>query len=346
MDAGDVPKPSLVREYGRAVVVGAVVGTLIAVALSWFLGGYAGMMERRSSIARTLASAEGDLTPSEWRGESPAISWSLLCDDEASVTRAAILEDIMEMRDADSGLGLFSWPSMPYFIGRGHADDCTELIRIVDGIYSDYPELSVYTNGQCVQGAIAGARYMLPASENDTPEQNKAEYEEVTQRLDDIAAYCDGVTGDDDAFYITEAYRNVAEGCVYSESEDEPHENDIYGALIEGGTKCYGGSCALKALLDRRGIPSFLASGQVHGDPSQLHAWNIVWYDGGWYACDTTCAMGSKAGERPGFYWGCLKPLDTYLQAEDILMDAEDEELMTAYERLLGVEAQKPLEIG
>jgi len=340
MDAWEEPAPSLVQECGKAAAIGAVVGLLIAVAVSWFLGGYAGMMSRRSSIAQAMASAEGGIAPYEWHGEDPAISWTLLYDDETNATRAALVEDITNMRDAESGLGIFSWPSMPYFIGEGHASDCNELMRIVDGIYSDYPELSVYTNGQCVQTTIAGARYILPASENDTPEQNKSEYAEVSQRLDDLAAYCDDVAGDDDMVYITEAYRHIVENCIYSQSEDKPHSNDIYGALIEGETKCYGGSCALKSLLDRRGIPSFLASGQVHGDPSMLHAWNIIWYDDGWYVCDTTCSMGSKMDEKNGFYWGCLKPLDTYLETQDILIDSEDKDLMEAYETLIGVEPQ------
>lgn len=322
------------RAYGKAAVTGGLFGTIVAVALSWFVCGYPAMWARRADIVAEMERVgTSEVDSPEWKGDLPPISWRLTCDEKQTGTRIAVLEDIRAMIDPDAGFGLFSWPALPYMVGTGHASDCEELLKIVSGIYSDYPELSVYTDGQCVQAVAAVARYMLPASSGVNSDDNKSEYEMVTERLDEIASECDKEAGDDDLAYISSAYRHIASGCAYaSDDEESSHSNDIYGALVEGKSRCYGGSGALKGLLDRRGIPSFMASGAIHSDPSQRHAWNVIWYDGEWYVCDVTCSMGTVPENENSFYWGCMKPYEEYMDSQDILIDDDDKELMKAYE--------------
>ena len=324
------------RAYGRSALVGGLVGSLMAVLLSWLICGYPGMWSRRAEVVAEMAAIEPEW--SDWRGDFPPISWKILYDDKKASTRVAVLDDIRNMLDPDAGFGLFSWPALPYMVGTGHASDCEELLKMVDGIYNDYPELSVYTDGQCLQAIAAVARYMLPAAAGVRAEDNKAECEAVTKRLDELEAICNAAAGASDSNYITEAYRLVASGCVYSSDDSEsPHANDIYGALIEGESRCYGGSCAMKALLDRRGIPSFMASGVLNGDPTMRHAWNLLWYDGSWHVCDVTCSMGQTPEEDSSFYYACLIPYEEYKETHNVLIDEEDKVLMEAYEEQIGV---------
>ena len=317
-------------------MVGGLVGSVIAIVLAWFICGYPSMWARRSEILSAMESNGGTLAEGEWLGDLPPISWSILCDNEHMATREAILSDIRGMAPSEGPFGIFSWPALPYMIGTGHTSDCDELIKVVDGIYSDYPELSVYTNGQCIQAVAAVARYALPESSESNADENRAELSEVTQRLDEIADKCGTVAKDSDFIYVFEAYKQVAENCVYANGDSEgPHENDIYGAIIDGRSRCYGGAAALKALLDRRGIPSFMASGVIHGDPSLRHAWNIIWYDDKWYACDVTSAMGCDSEKDSSFYGSCMMELADYTESHDVIIDEGDKELMKAYEESL-----------
>lgn len=331
-NGGQIPA----RQYAVAGISGGAIGTVIAVVVALLIGGYPAMMARRVALTHVAVAAEGRVG---WRGSNPPISWSLLDEGTMGITRAAVMEDIEAMLDPDTGFGILSWPSVPYFVGEGRTSDCTGLMNIVDGIYSDYPELSVYTNGQCVETSSSGARYKLNAAGGVSPEENRAEYDAVVSRLDELARECDEIAGDDDALYVREAYRRICDGCVYSpDSCMSPHANDIYGALIEGNTKCYGGSCALKGILDRRGIPSFVACGQMHGDPSLLHAWNVLWLGGRWIVCDTTSSMDSDI-EQDGefrFFVECLRESDEYLATEDMMMAEPCKRLMEAYEKLVG----------
>lgn len=63
-----------------------------------------------------------------------------------------------------------------------------------------------------------------------------------------------------------------------------------YGSLVKGEAVCEGYSRALKAVLDRLGIPCVLVYGvYMHGeDIPELHMWCEVEIDGAWYAVDAT----------------------------------------------------------
>jgi transglutaminase-like putative cysteine protease len=196
------------------------------------------------------------------------------------------------------------------------------------------------------------AKYRLADADGSTEEENKAEYDAVTKAADDLAAQIDELVAsdemgriqyDEDSLYAIYVYQELGRRTTYSDDiDDTPHNNDIYGALIEGETKCYGISTAAKALLNRRGIPSFVASGAAHGDPSQRHAWVIAWIDDEWRVLDVTSAQGSvppatvvDAASCSGFWWGCLPTYDQYVESHDMMVDEDCKELMRAYEKLV-----------
>ena len=102
---------------------------------------------------------------------------------------------------------------------------------------------------------------------------------------------------------------------------------------------------ATKALLNRRGIPSFMSSGSVDGDDEQRHAWVTLWIDGQWKVLDLTYSQGIEApgsldveagtSGQAGYWGGCLKPYREYVESRNTKVDQVDIDLMAAYERRL-----------
>lgn len=72
--------------------------------------------------------------------------------------------------------------------------------------------------------------------------------------------------------------------------ENVGHIRTSYGALVKGESLCEGYSRAVKAVLDRLGIPCVLVQGgyQRTTDKLEPHMWNYVQLDNEWYAIDAT----------------------------------------------------------
>lgn len=78
----------------------------------------------------------------------------------------------------------------------------------------------------------------------------------------------------------------LCERCVYG---DGPLSATAYGALVEGRAVCEGYALAAKLLFDLLGLESVTVRGSgVRDGRTELHMWNAVRLDSGWYYVDCT----------------------------------------------------------
>ncbi len=75
--------------------------------------------------------------------------------------------------------------------------------------------------------------------------------------------------------------------CTYVENSENPNTPTVYGALVEGKAICEGYSLAMKLLLSRAGINSYVITGTTLNQDGQ-HMWNIVELPSGTYHLDAT----------------------------------------------------------
>lgn len=370
MDDGPV---SRLVEYARSVGMGLLAGLGLVCVLTFFFVTVP-MTERRwdmetaasespTTLEVPLLSADG--TPAD-EGSLPPLDWSLVLSREEQMNTEAIEDDLMGMSEVNSW-NILGWPVLPYPVTG--VDDWTERFdkfgRLLDVVYDRHPELSVYTNGQRALSSVAVAKYHLVDSDGDDAQKNRREFEVVTStadlmhyRLEQRVLEDEGVRQaiqysgiSDDEAYVMLAYMKLTGRTTYSDDvDDSEHANDIYGAMCESESKCYGVACAAKALLNRRGIPSFIATGSKNGDPDRRHAWCVMWIGGGWRVLDVTYGQGYPPMETldpkapmaalmgQGGYWrGCLCPLGEYLEVSGMVLDDPCVELMDAYEELVGM---------
>ena len=290
----------------------------------------------------------------------PQVDWGDILTEEERANMGALRQDIRSMLDSPQ-FNVFAWPVLPYPVtGISDWDSRFDnFSKLLDGVYNEEPELSVYTNGQNTQIVVVVAKYHLGDAEGATPTENLGEYRAVTQAADQLDSniqeqmseiwcrwHVDAGHCSEDELYAMLLYRALGSQTTYSDGIDDTiHENDIYGALIEGESKCYGMASATKALLNRRGIPSFMSSGSVDGDDEQRHAWVTLWIDGQWKVLDLTYSQGIEApgsldveagtSGQAGYWGGCLKPYREYVESRNTKVDQVDIDLMAAYERRL-----------
>lgn len=351
-------------------IVAPVIGRRVAVA---------GQME--ADIARRDAGAGAGVGSAP-----PPISWDLVLSDEQMANMTALREDVPMMSESSRDPFFLAWDVLPYPLMS--AD---ELNALLCSMHTEDPISSVYTDGQGERADIRLGRYRIVVDDGEATEDKEAERGAVATAVDEIASEIEEQMRRDDEdcgqfavwggegalarrlghgedyLFATWAGVKVAQRCSYSDGvDDTAHANDIYGALIEGESKCYGMSCAIKAILDKRGIPSFVASGCVSGD--DRHAVVILWVDGGWHVMDATGINREAIPDRVGWHrvnalmpspWGCgylpvllsshdfdgylgsvVTELGAYEEAHEFVPDGNCVELMAAYERLaLGCEA-------
>lgn len=117
--------------------------------------------------------------------------------------------------------------------------------------------------------------------------------------VNDLAAQADSVTAEEgeslDAEKVKFVHDYIIDHTSYRlENVCRPENIGLirtaYGALVNGESVCEGYSRALKAVLDRLGIPCVLVYGiYMHNENTpELHMWCEVRIDGIWYAVDAT----------------------------------------------------------
>lgn len=98
------------------------------------------------------------------------------------------------------------------------------------------------------------------------------------------------------------------------------HVRTAYGALVKGESVCEGYARAVKAVLDRLGIPCILVQGSYRASEEdyELHMWNYVQIDGKWYAVDATMddpiSKKRNTGGRDGY-----ENTEYFLVGEDVM---------------------------
>lgn len=156
-----------------------------------------------------------------------------------------------------------------------------------------------------------------------------AMYNEVdaiaTNIVNQALAEADGST----AVYIQSLLQQLADSIEYSNDPSSAHTNDIYGALVNRSSRCYGYASAMKYMLDMQEIPNFIATGEMGGD---RHAWNMVDMGGTWVVVDATASVGMMTAEGVSSledcqspYYYCLRTLDTINKNTDNPYYLEDE---------------------
>lgn len=129
-------------------------------------------------------------------------------------------------------------------------------------------------------------------------------YTDIDDKAQAICDECWEQAGGDERQFVINVYHALAQNMTYSDGiNDTVHANDIYGALLEGESKCAGMSGAMKYILDKKGIPNIVgfSDRSLTPETEEGHAWNIVYLDGQWLCCDLT--IGSKIySEYSGLY--------------------------------------------
>jgi len=103
-------------------------------------------------------------------------------------------------------------------------------------------------------------------------------------------------------------------------------------------------SCAFKYILDMASIPNFIAIG-VYEDrdgTTTPHAWNVVWFDGGWECCDLTTGSyvaHSNLYSREVLFTACLVEQGILLGDKGYIMDADGYRIEARYEAMLSEDA-------
>ncbi len=223
-----------------------------------------------------------------------------------------------------------------------------EITTILEEVTYDYPMLSIYKTGQpnLVSSVDNCGYYAI-----ETPVTTNADidcaplYAEVEERANEINQTAFDQSQGSVKRYINSVYKQICENNRYSDDvNDTIHANDIYGALIEGESKCYGDSCAFKYILDKQEIPNYIATGMASN--GQRHAWNIVWYDNEWRICDLTIGSKGSDGQEGSVksaesatlqdhYTGCLVEPDKYYKVYQISIDDRSSEIGTYFEEQL-----------
>lgn len=189
-----------------------------------------------------------------------------------------------------------------------------------DAFYADYPEifyvdfsylsLRVTKKGTQYRAYLGPGRsdnYFVEGFTSQTEvEAAVAEYE---ARIKSIVEGANSLVAEEGKNLAEQKVKYVHDEIIRNTSyrlentcqpENIGHIRTAYGALVKGESLCEGYSRAVKAVLDRLGIPCILVQGgaQVTTDKTQPHMWNYVQIDSKWYGVDAT--MDDPISQLPG----------------------------------------------
>ena len=113
--------------------------------------------------------------------------------------------------------------------------------------------------------------------------------EEIRRQRDAIEARAAEILDpvrDASPFEIVLAIHNALAVIPYSNNEQQPDRDNLYGALVRGAAICGGYASAFLYLTELAGIESVFIAGNSERGIS--HAWNAVRLDGSWHFVDVT----------------------------------------------------------
>lgn len=243
-----------------------------------------------------------------------------------------------------------TWIQMPRsVIDANKAMDMNELVRVWQYAIYDDPKLSIYaTGGDSSFIHSNGTSYALDtsATTQEGAQLIKEKADSAVNKANEIAEQAWSDSNGDTTAYIQNLYFWLSSNDLYYSKPTSIHYNDLYGAVLEGKTQCYGFSNAMKYMCDLHGIPNFIASGKIPSGTA--HAWNVIWSGEKWLVCDCTNGTSKYHGYMEGMtleqiqqnqryssmlFASCLMTQDEFLK--DVTMDDDSYKVEKAYEQNL-----------
>lgn len=158
--------------------------------------------------------------------------------------------------------------------------NCPELFQI-DGNATYYYN-SVDRDGEKMVTGISELSYHM---DEDT---YRRAYQQCDRIVQEVVSGAAGLSTREAELH---AYRYVTGHCVYDLST--PYCGTLYGALVEGRTKCDGTGKTMQWILEQMGIVCLSISGAPL-DGGNGHQWNVAEIDGIFYDLDATADLGNQ----------------------------------------------------
>ena len=226
----------------------------------------------------TTGYTQAQPTEAEYKSYSPieAIDPCAVEPDERSVMSANDVEQYKVLMD-----GMFSRKErIELYLTGDRAQFLLDLLR-----QSPY---YFFVDEAQVEGSTVLLSYAYSADEQD----------EMRRFIDDellAAANSDACEGDSELDVILKVYGAVASRLTYDDKREDNKElgsplfdypaDEIYKALKDGKSLCYGFAYVLRFALLQRGIDCFCVYGECRAH-DQGHEWVIFRYDGEFFNCD------------------------------------------------------------
>ena len=325
--------------FGGLIIGLALIGVILIISGRWVAMAQTptDMLRNKAYYSHTVRNAvleDTYETGNDYLKTSPITYESLLDnDDELSVYYSY-------MDAAYTGKDIVAY-NQASWINAGFEDvDYHDIFIYTDYAALDFPILTAYQTGNGdseLRYVDDKGIYALYSKNNGSVSEVSSLYELIDKRADSMETLAElNMTQGGVYDFVYSLYWILACNITYSDGiEDTIHANDIYGALVEGESKCYGMAAAMKYILDDKNIPNFIGQGET---PTGRHALNIVYIEGAWYVCDLT--IGSDHifnGEddnndipNSGTV-GCLLYQSDYVRDYGIVFDNEVYELEDAY---------------
>lgn len=175
-----------------------------------------------------------------------------------------------------------------------HCKDGEIANEILYTVLYDFPEL-FWAEGHVVSTTYGNTYVSMKPTYNCTKEEKeikKAQVEAAATKA------LEGVPKSGDAYAkIKYVYEYLVNSVEYV--DNAPDNQNIYSSLVNKKTVCAGYAKANQYLLGQLGITCIYVTGEAtNAQGTQLHAWNIVSYNGKNYYIDVTWADPIIAGEQ------------------------------------------------
>ncbi|MCM1214771.1 MAG: hypothetical protein NC331_17535 [Lachnospiraceae bacterium] len=224
-------------------------------------------------------------SPPEEQTEQEGSSPSFLSRD-ASMYVYNSLTDMERVwyRDIEEILGTFGTERKISGVCLRNGLDDSDIDRIFQYVLDDHPELFYvegysyvkYTRGDKTTSIVFSGSYSM---DYDTAVERRAEIEaaadEILARIPEDAS---------DYEKVKAVYETLIRDTEYQ--LDAPDDQNIYSVFVNHASVCQGYAKALQYLLERLGIECTLVQGTV--DTGEMHAWNLVQLEDGYYYVDAT----------------------------------------------------------
>ena len=209
-----------------------------------------------------------------------------------------------------------------------HSQTTTALYSILRTVICADPTASIYySHGTTLRIATQGSRFRPVTAVSDGVDVN-ARISQAKTKASSISKTATAKASTQrknrsfaDYRYMRSAYQTLAKRLTYSTSSST--NNDMYGALVENRSQCWGMALAYSYVLDLRSIPNLVGTGTM-GDMGE-HAFTLVRYQSKWYVCDLT--FSDPRATLDGF----LVPLSTYKKVAKVTLSAETTKAMRLY---------------